>query len=161
MTTIEIWWEGPFSADTIKNFTKDEDYGLYQIYGTHNINGPNNLLYLGLANDQNFSTRISQHSSWIDWEYSDIKIFLGRLGGINNNDVKIDDWEKYINHAERLLIYYCKPPYNSKNLNTYGSDITDTIVMNFGQINRLPLEVSSFYNDSKFWTDDWKPYSLQ
>ncbi|MCB9335153.1 MAG: hypothetical protein H6586_03330 [Flavobacteriales bacterium] len=158
MNIIEIWWEGPFTFEQLEVFNTDIDYGLYQIYGTHNINGPNNLLYIGLANDQNFNTRISQHSNWIDWEYSDVQIFLGRLGGCETET--IENWENNIDIAERMLIFYSKPPYNTKNLNSYGSDIKETIVLNFGKKHRLPIEVSSYYNESLFWSEKWEPFSI-
>lgn len=156
MEKIEIWWKGPYKSDQIKDFNASKDYGLYQIYGTHNVNGPNSLLYIGQANDQKFATRIPQHY-WTEWEYSDVDIYIGRLGGTSAIDQ--GEWEKQIDVAERLLIYYCKPPYNTKNLNNYG-DIRETIVVNLDKKNRLPMEVSTFYNDSKFWGNEWKEYEV-
>ncbi|MBW6484279.1 MAG: hypothetical protein K0B10_14645 [Vicingaceae bacterium] len=154
LTKIEIWWTGPHNLNAIRDMKESKDFGLYQIYGTHNVNGPNALLYIGQAIYQNFATRISQHN-WTEWEYSNVEIYIGRLGGVLQ--LEIDEWEKQIDIAERLLIYYCKPPYNSKNLNDYGN-IKDTIVINFAQKNRLPMEVSTFYSDSEFWSNIWTEY---
>src|SRR5438128_1203923 len=82
-TIIEIEWEGPFSFTDMLKSRKDKksDYGIYCVYGNHVLSGDDTLLYIGKANDQTFSSRISQHEWWIDWEPVDIKIFLGYLGG--------------------------------------------------------------------------------
>ncbi len=158
---IEIRWDGPYNLDEIKGLKTDKDYGLYQIYGTHNVNGPNSLLYIGQANYQKLATRITQHENWIEWEYSYLDIYIGRLGGIDKIDPK--KWEQQIDIAEKLLIYYCAPPYNTGNRRNYGDDIKDTIIINFGKKNRLPMEVSTFYNDSSFWEDKrkWKEYEVE
>lgn len=157
LSKIEIWWTGPYKWDDIKILKESKDYGVYQIYGTHNVNGPNALLYIGQAIKQKFSQRISQHD-WTEWEYSNVDIYIGRLGGTSQID--IDEWDKLIDVAERLLIYYCKPPYNTININNYG-DIENTIVINLAQKNRLPMEVSTFYSDSEFWNDKWTEYNNQ
>jgi len=161
LNKIEIWWHGPLKMDDIK---RDYDnsytsYGLYQIYGTHNISGPGTLLYIGKACDQTFSTRLKQQD-WIDWEASATEFYLGQLGGLKNIDD--DEWSRRINLAERLLIYFCAPPYNTQHLNGYG-DIHNTIILNFDKKNRLPLEVSTFYIDSDFWNeiDVWKEFSVE
>ena len=50
MKKIEIWWQGPFAIEDVKKFNSlRSDFGVYQIYGTHNIMGPNTLLYIGKA----------------------------------------------------------------------------------------------------------------
>lgn len=159
LTKIEILWEGPFSSEEIKNLCNSEDYGLYQIYGTHNIFGSDSLLYIGLANNQTFATRLSQHEYWLEWENSEMKIYIGKLGGIKQ--ISEDEWSELIIKAEKLLIYFAKPTHNSSNLNNYGANINNTIVINYGRKNRLPMEVSTFYYDSQFWSDDWKPYHIE
>lgn len=158
LEVIEVLWEGPFKLTDIQKLNKEKDYGLYQIYGTHNISGPNTLLYVGQANLQSFSSRIEQHKSeWLNWQYSDIDIYVGRLGGIE----KIDElqWTEKINRAEKLLIFFSNPPYNSQSLGAYG-EFSNVIVISLGKKNRLPIEVSTFYNDSKYWTSElWEEYS--
>lgn len=160
LTTIEIFWQGPMNESDIKRLNTGKDYGLYQIYGTHNIFGANTLLYIGQANDQTFATRIAQHKEWLEWGYSDTQFFIGRLGGVEK--INNEEWAKNIDIAERLLIYHCSPPYNTKNLNDYG-DIKQTLVLNFGKKNVLPLEVSTLYNESAFCEcrKNWKEYSLK
>ncbi len=156
MNKIEINWQGPFKIDETEKLNTNIDFGIYQIYGTHNIFGPNSLLYIGKACDQYFSTQISQHKTWLEKEYSQIEIYIGRLGGIiNRNDEK---WTQDIDEAERLLIYYSSPPYNTQNLNDYGQ-IEETLVLNFGKKNRIPMEVSTFWKKSDFWKKEiWKEY---
>jgi hypothetical protein len=160
-TIIEIWWHGPFKAeDIIEKFNnQDSSYGLYQIYGTHNISGPNTLMYIGKACDQTFATRLNQHD-WITWEPSSIEFYIGQLGGIRNVDN--EEWTRQINIAESLLIYFCAPPYNTQCLKGYGS-IHDVIILNYDKKNRLPNEVSTYYMDSIFWLSDnsWKEYTLE
>lgn len=155
---IEILWEGPYSLKEVKGFKNESDYGLYQIYGTHPVNGATNLLYIGQANFQTLGGRISQHEGWLDWESSDVKIYVGRIGG--TKEINLKTWEDQINKAERLLIYYCSPPYNSSNINDFGA-IQNTLVFNFGKKNLLPYEVSSLYMESSFWEpNSWKEYKF-
>lgn len=161
LTKIEICWYGPLTIEEIKRDfnNQDKDYGLYQVYGTHNISGPNSLLYIGQATEQTFASRLSQHQNdWLESEYSKVQLYIGQLGGIENVDD--NEWGQLIDKAERLLIYHCAPPYNSSGLNEYG-DIHDTIVINLNKKNRLPLEVSTFYNDSEYWGDKWIEYQVE
>jgi hypothetical protein len=153
MTIIEIEWSGPYTYKEVLNFNKKADYGIYQIYGTHTIFGENSLLYIGKAQDQTFGTRISQHEVWFNEELSELKFFIGRLGGIKPTTEK--EWAQGINDAEKLLIFFSSPPYNSQNLNDYG-DVSGTIVLNFGKRNRLPMEVSTLYYESDFGKEKWK-----
>lgn len=158
LNIIEIEWDGPYVMDEIiEKMDGDTDYGVYQIYGTHNINGPNTLLYIGKVEEQTFSQRFKQHEDWLSWEPSELQVYVGRIGGIKQPDD--EDWVQAIADAERLLIYYCAPPYNSSNINKYG-DIESTIILNHGKKNALPLEVSTLYEESDYvQSDDWEPYA--
>ena len=153
---IEIGWEGPFDLEEVKSFNKREDYGVYQIYGTHNIFGTDSLLYIGKANQQNFATRLLQHEWWLNTEYSEIKLFIGRIGG--TKDIDFNDWELRIDLAEKLLIFYCSPPYNTQNINGYGEIEHHTIVLNLGKKNKIPLEVSTLWEESPYWGHEWEYY---
>lgn len=97
-----------------------------------------------------------QHD-WTEWEASEAQFFIGQLGGQTNIAEEI--WEQHIDIAERLLIYFCAPPYNSSGLNDYGN-IHNTIVLNLNKKNRLPFEVSTLYEDSKAWEKDWNIYKM-
>jgi hypothetical protein len=155
---ITIEWEGPFKLEEIiANYNEGKDYGLYQIYGTHNIFGPNSLLYLGKAEDQTFSIRIPAHKEWIEWESAPAEIYLGRLGGIEPmTKDRYAEWSSEIYMAERLLIYFSSPPYNSHNIQSYG-DVSNVIVINYKKRNRLPIEVSTYYEDA-IKDSRWKVY---
>lgn len=156
MTIIEIQWSGPFSVNEISSFNSGEDYGLYQIYGIHNILGPETLLYIGQAKDQTFAVRIPQHDDWIGWDFPEYKIYLGRFGSHLENR-NPDNWDTQINISENLLINFCAPPWNTQYINKIRDDIDDeTIVINWGKRYKLPMEVSTLwkkskYNDSNLW----------
>ena len=72
---IELEWDGPHSVEQVSKFFDASDYGLYQIYGTHSVFGPDTLLYIGKAERQFFGTRFSQHSGWFQNEPSDLRSF--------------------------------------------------------------------------------------
>jgi len=154
---IEIQWEGPFSINKISKFNNPSDYGIYQIYGTHTIFGENSLLYIGKAEQQNFCDRFIQHKEWLAKEISNLQVYIGRIGGVKqpNNNI----WTESIDSAEKLLIYFCSPPYNFSNINSFGNH-KNKVILNFGKKNRLPYEVSTLYNESEFWNESkiWKPF---
>ena len=158
---IEIDWEGPFaSSDVMAKKSEDWDYGVYQIYGTHNVLGPETLLYIGKADESPFGERISAHrAEWTEWEASDVRVYLGRIGGLDTmTKDRWPEWSSKIARAERLLIYFCAPPYNSQGLSSYGQ-VPPTVVLNYRRRNRLPLEVSTLYESSVAATNtNWKPY---
>jgi len=158
---IEIEWIGPFyfttTLETVNNI--QTDYGLYQIYGTHSVLGSDSLLYIGKAQEQKIATRLGQHEKWLKKEHGEIKIYVGRFGGVArpNNDKQ---WGTEIDFAERLLIYNCAPPYNTTNLTDFGQ-VSDTIVLNYGKRHRLPFVVSTYSRDGDFYNNsEWKKYSL-
>jgi hypothetical protein len=162
MTLIEIDWTGPISLTEVMALSKSKnDIGLYMIYGNHIITRPDSLLYIGKT-AESFSSRFEEHNDdWLSYESSEVKIYLGKLGGLNNIDYQT--WAKQIDNAERLLIYYCSPPYNSQGINEKAvNNIKDTIVLNLGKRYRLPFEVSSFYENSEYWeNENWKKYESQ
>ena len=143
---IAIFWDGPYKVkDVAANNHSDSDYGIYQVYGTHNVHGPDALLYIGKAQENKFGERIPAHQEWMDWEPSDVDIYLGRVAGIDTmTEENFKEWDSKIDRVERLLIYYSSPPYNSRNIQSYG-DMKDTIVLNYKARKRLPIEVSTIY----------------
>ena len=158
LSIIEAMWEGPYHLKEIKNFKGDSDYGLYQIYGTHNIYGPDTLLYIGKSQKRTCSERFSEHKEWAEYEATSVDIYLGRLGGVDSTPSD-RNWEDQIDQAERLLIYYCTPPYNSQGLNKLGK-IPTTIVLNYGKRKKLPHEFSNIDELSSYWKNEsnWKLY---
>jgi len=71
--TIRIKWEGPYSFKEViedRMFNSEAmDFGVYQLYGCHPVYGSNVLLYIGKAQDQTFSKRISQHGLEYNEDY--------------------------------------------------------------------------------------------
>lgn len=129
MHIIRIKWEGPFSLGKVIAENNDwgkrpeyagNDYGLYQIYGSHILCGKDTLLYLGKAINQTFSQRFKQHKK--DWIGNDnVKIYLGRTlaAKIYSHTDKWKMWKKDISMAEGIMIYKYTPNYNSSCIGDY------------------------------------------
>jgi hypothetical protein len=163
LNLIDLKWEGPFSVDEIQKFNSSEDFGIYQIYGIHNINGPDSLLYIGQANDQTFATRILQHSDWIGWDFQEYSIYLGRFGSSDTKDRNPERWRNYINFSESLLINFCCPAWNTQHINNIRDDIDNkTILFNWGKRHKLPFEISTLYRQSDLECnrDKWQCFSV-
>jgi hypothetical protein len=159
VAVIDLEWEGPFTFEQqINQMNRDHDYGIYQIYGTHNVLGPDTLLYIGKAYDQFFADRIKAgHKHWIDWEPGSTHIYLGHVCGTEPmTEANWPVWEKMVNDAEALLIYFCSPPYNSSGLQSLR-EMPPTIVSNYKRRHRLPPLVSNIYEMAPF--ADLKPYT--
>ncbi len=159
---IEIAWDGPFLVDdVITNKRGGSDYGIYQIYGTHNIFGPNSLLYIGMSQWRRFGARFREHrDSWTAWEPSEVKVYLGRLGSTREaTKTRARVWQADIAHAEALLIYFCAPPYNGALLKELSREIPPTVVLNHRRRHRLPFEVSTMIRDTRVdEKEDWGEY---
>ena len=69
VTVIHILWKGPFSIDAALSRRFDNDYGLYQIYGTHPVFGEDALLRVGQANGRTFFGRLPWYQG--HWEQSE------------------------------------------------------------------------------------------
>ena len=157
---IEIAWDGPLPVeDVVSRMHGGADYGIYQLYGTHNVLGPDALLYIGKAQGRPFGQRIREHrDEWVEWEPSVVEVYLGRLGSTVAMTKELwSEWEAKIAHAERLLIYFCAPPYNSSGLRSLP-EMPATIVLNHKRRHRLPLEVSTLLATTKIDTPTWKVF---
>jgi hypothetical protein len=78
---IEMYWEGPFTLkEVLEKRNPAVDYGLYQIYGNHEIHGPQSLLYIGMANELTFAARFDSHKNWLVFESQQADIYLGYFG---------------------------------------------------------------------------------
>ena len=129
---IRIQWEGPYSLTEIGYKEETDryifnnaklnddtiDFGIYQIYGFHPLYGSNTLIYIGQANDQTFSKRISQEGWQYNVDYKNIQIYVGYIYNMRNDDSTNKDgvWGQAIDDAERLLIYAHEPARNSSNI---------------------------------------------
>lgn len=157
MTLLEIEWKGPYSIEEIGHLNTDIDYGIYQIYGTHNILGADTLLYVGQACGQKFAHRLPQHN-FIDWDFPEFRIYIGRLGNFQYCSEQV--WSNQIDYAEMILIDHCQPPYNSKLLNGLSGNIPNDInILNFGKRHKLPFTITTSWRLSSHHGGQWKPYS--
>lgn len=162
---IHIEWEGPFSyEDAIKDL-KDEkrDFGVYQIYGGHPVYGSGVLIYIGKAEQQTFSMRLSQEL-WGEFnrDARKVEVYVGRLSG--RDKPKRQKWDELIDLAEKLLIFAHHPASNSSSLNSVPEGVNQIHIFNWGQFRDLMAEVSGMrwasYFEAEFDSDDWKTYSL-
>lgn len=163
---IHIDWEGPFSYEDAKKDLKDDkkDFGVYQIYGGHPLYGSGVLLYIGKAEQQTFSRRLSQEQ-WGEFnrDSGNVEVYIGRLSG--RDKPTETEWKALISVAEKLLIYAHHPASNSSNLNSLPDAARQFHIFNWGQFRDLMAEVSgmrwtSFFYDTDFDSDDWETYSL-
>lgn len=155
---IEIEWDGPLALSEVATLQGGSDYGIYQVYGTHHVFGADSLLYIGRAKRRPFATRIPEHLHWIEWEAHPVSIYIGRLGGL----AAIDDeeWEKLIVRAERLLLYFCAPPYNSSGLVQLAA-MPPTIVLNLRRKHRIPPELSTYLETTDMTRPEWKLFGSE
>ncbi len=141
ITVIHILWEGPFSIRTALDRRLENDYGLYQIYGTHPIFGQDALLYIGQANGRTFFGRLPWYEGhWEQREPDHYEVYLGRLGGWQ----PIDDsrWGTLIDNAEAIAVFNASPPYNRSRIG--AMHVTEpTIVLNYERRHRLPKCLSN------------------
>lgn len=171
MRIVRIEWEGPYTFAGVLSLNDEErDCGVYQVYGEHVVFGAGTFLYIGIARDQTFGRRLSQHY-WIE-EYD--KIVVGRIA---ESDYKHDrpdwsDWHELLGDVEALEIFWHSPPYNSKHINHYHGQ--PLILINEGERVRLsaccksdemPYFIESAYIDessrkvsTKSRKDDWRDY---
>jgi hypothetical protein len=158
---IEIVWAGPFTPEgVIQQATQGSDRGIYQIYGTHAICGPETLLYIGKAQNSSFAARISAHQkNWpFAWEPGDMTIYLGRLGSVHvMTRERWSQWDSEIERAEQLLIASTTPPYNSVSINLSWSR-EPTLVLNCQKRYRLPTAVTSLLYTTSVGTESWQVY---
>jgi len=134
------------------------DYGIYQIYGAHHVYGSDALLYIGLAERQTFSTRLSQHR-WchVNHDAGRLQFYVGHLfGGPTPDD---PTWCDFIRLAERLLIHAHKPAENAqKEIAALDEDLWHVHVLNWSQYRDLMPEVSGARWSTRFDDLPCKPH---
>ena len=80
LRVLQIQWDGPFNYAGLSQTDWQYAMGLYQIYGTHEVHGPDTLLYIGETITQSFEARIRQHEKeWLTVQASSAAIYLGRI----------------------------------------------------------------------------------
>ncbi len=160
-TLIHIVWTGPHYFESAPEFFNAEiDFGIYQIYGSHPVNGSDVLLYIGRARGGSLGWRILQHEPWLKNHGLDsVTIYLGRLSG--ESTPSDDDWNEQIDVAERLLIYAHQPLLNEHNtLGSWGAEIKYLHVCNWGRRAQLLPEVSGVRWPEKHALPTMAPYTV-
>ena len=141
ITVIHVIWEGPFSMTAALSRCLENDYGLYQIYGTHPVFGQDALLRIGQANGRTFFGSLPWYQGhWEQWEPDRYNVYLGRLGGWE----PVDDnrWGVLIDNAEAITIFNVSPPYNSSRITSMNVK-EPTLVLNHERRHRLPKCLSN------------------
>lgn len=136
---VQVHWHGPFTIENVCSTEGDwaKRQGLYQVYGQHVVFGPDALLYIGMTNSQNFGSRFEQHGAWFKYE-SDVRARLGIIDDPGGRNLLAE--------IEALTIWWHSPPYNSKNIWQYSSDVR-LHVRNQGERGRLASEYMSHWGD--------------
>lgn len=147
----DVYWEGPWKISDAKPAS---GHVLYQLVGTHCLYGPNQLLYIGQTQRENFGARLAEHIRvWAAKESDEVQVCLGSVG-------EFSDWatwnastsERYdtvprpdaITAIESLLIYAHQPAYNSREKVRIRPLSTEHLrVFNTGVFRRLLPEVST------------------
>lgn len=95
----------------------------------------------------------------MEWESTPVRIYLGRLGGTEDmrDKAKWEKWEEMISTAEKLLIFYSSPPYNSSNIKSCSVEVP-TLTVNHKKRHRLPFLVSNIEDKSEIGSDKWKVF---
>ncbi len=129
-----------------KKLTLLKGVGLYQITGYHPVFGDDSLLYIGMAGKKEareFKNRFIEHTEWLNKEY-DLKVYIGKISEINDVLVKgkktTDELREIIHEAEKLLIYFHSPPYNSREISNPPKG--NLRIINIGNCGDLYPEVS-------------------
>jgi hypothetical protein len=112
--------------------------GLYQIYCNHFED--NTLMYIGIT-ENSFSSRIRDKKNWLEWESKLPMVYLGQIVNLSPKDNHLI----FLKRAERLLIYFCSPPVNKQEKDSFKSVSSEpnTLIINYNRRFRLPYVVSN------------------
>ena len=147
MRSETIKWEGPFCLDeVIDELNRKDDYGLYQICGTHIFgpdSGADDLLNIGMTEPgSTFSERFKgKKTDWIWYNLErggEISIYIARLPSMS---------KKEIEDVEALEIYWHSPRYNGQYIDSCPRSPLLQIV-NEGERGRL---LECIHNDPPPW----------
>ena len=137
MRSVTIEWEGSFCLDyVIDELNGKDDYGIYQIYGTHIIlepdGGADHLLNIGMTGPgSTFSRRFEgKKKEWIWYNLKhggEISIYIARLPSMSTEEIEL---------VEALEIYWHSPLYNGEHIDSCPRSPLVQIV-NEGECGRL------------------------
>ena len=163
---IRIEWENPRSIEEVRRLNHPvEDYGLYQIYGTHPSSGSDTLLYIGRVGGGEqanpFRERFRNHEFIEKYRnirpagtqiMEELSVRIGRIkcGDYAEEPPHYPDWINVLIDAEKLLIcYYYKRVdtlMNERDINVY--DGQPLWIKNTGDKGDLAPSVLSIYIDT-------------
>ena len=139
---IHVMWQGPLTVQEVAVANKGGDYGIYQIYGAHDVSGPDTLLYIGQADRGTFDNRVIHHQAeWGRWNPDEIQIYLGRLAG--PEPISNETWGSLIDRAEAVLIWKVGVPFNSARIKSLKYQDKPILIVNHGRRHRLPECIST------------------
>jgi len=115
---------------------------LYQAYGDSPIYGRDVLLYIGRTNS--FIRRTLGHLKSDFDRINNLSLIVGQIEIDEENNLNV---EEAMSVAETVLITMLKPSYNSSNIKDLGqkAKAKKYLILNFGNRNALPLEVSNYW----------------
>ena len=136
MTEIHLKWRGPYSLEAARG-KPGQTVGLYQYTGMNTVYGPAALLYIGKSNQ--ISGRLAGHRL-DEWSSLPGDILIGEVVETTN----LENNERAIDLAERLLIFTHSPAWNSANIAGLNFDEMppDLHIFNWGVRGHLLPEVS-------------------
>lgn len=118
------------------------------------------LLYIGKAERQTFGMRISQEN-WVANRNADaLKIYVGRLTGLQQ--ISDEEWSQEMALAEKLLIYSHTPACNIQFITlSNDQELEDIHIFNWGNHCDLMAEVSGRRWASKYQIQLLEEYKYQ
>jgi hypothetical protein len=153
---IHLVWEGPKPIEEVYNAMAESDFGVYAIYGTHAITGPDTLMYVGQSNMQQFGGRLRSHNlNWGLEQPTALKVCLGRVVGWNT--LTDEQWGVLVDDAEALTIYYTRPAMNCARKETLRQ-MEPTLVLNHKRRHRLPMCITNISKSLNFADVNFRTY---
>ena len=136
MTEIHLKWRGPYSLRAARG-EPGQTAGLYQYTGMNTVYGPAALLYIGKSNK--VSDRLAGHRL-DEWSSLPGDILIGEVVETTN----LENNERAIDLAERLLIFTHSPAWNAANIArlNFNEMPPDLHIFNWGVRGHLLPEVS-------------------
>lgn len=152
MKEIYIDWSGPYEYDDVISNNKEkiskygftvkpDDFGLYQIYGSHPVYGSNVLIYIGKTEAMFMNRLKMRHVLLNNEDFHNTQIYLGKI--YYDDTLEHTEIAEDISMAESLLIHYHTPAKNSSNINSLKYADKEYRVINVGTYRSLQKEIST------------------
>ncbi len=164
LKVYHLMWEKYSWYDfDLEKFKEKKHKGVYQIYGTHHVYGPNSLLYIGQTQNQTFGDRLNPKQHW-DFNVNHFtefsSVYIGML--LDRDDSSKSKYEEIINDVESILINALCPAFNATNIKGLKefSPKNEFLVINWDNYGRMLPEVSTLKFSNKYWDDNKYPNKL-